>query len=96
MTGLAAAAWVPLTVLFSSQFPGQRRRARHRAALAGQRSFARMVATGVNGTLNQMGGYELAFYPGDRRGRAGHPGHPAGARNRPRAQSAPRCAASAC
>ncbi len=61
MTGLAAAAWVPLTVLFSSQFPPAEA-VRAAALLSLVNGAARMAATSVNGTLNNMGGYGLAFF----------------------------------
>jgi MFS family permease len=60
MTGLAAAAWVPLTVLFSSQFPAADA-VRATALLSVINGAARIVATGTTGTLNQSGGYALAF-----------------------------------
>lgn len=60
MTGLAAAAWVPLTVLFSSQFPSADA-VRATALLSLVNGAARMTATGMNGTLNRVGGYGLAF-----------------------------------
>lgn len=60
MTGLAAAAWVPLTVLFSSQFPAAEA-VRATSILTLVNGVARMFATGSNGTLNEIGGYGLAF-----------------------------------
>ncbi len=61
MTGLAAAAWVPLTVLFSSQFPAADA-VRATSLLSLINGAARMAATGANGSLNRVGGYGLAFY----------------------------------
>jgi DHA1 family multidrug resistance protein-like MFS transporter len=61
MTGLAAAAWVPLTVLFSSQFPAADA-VRATSLLSLVNGAARMTATGMTGTLNRVGGYGLAFY----------------------------------
>jgi MFS family permease len=61
ITGLAAAAWVPLTVLFSSQFPAKDA-VRATSLLSLVNSLSRVAATGVNGTLNDIGGYGLAFY----------------------------------
>ena len=61
ITGLAAAAWVPLTVLFSSQFAPEEA-VRATALLSLINGFSRMAATGSTGSLNQLGGYSLAFY----------------------------------
>ncbi len=61
VTGLAAAAWVPMTVFFSSLFPKEEA-VRATALLTLSNTLSRMVATGINGTLNKMGGYELAFW----------------------------------
>lgn len=61
ITGLAAAAWVPLTVLFSSQFPAAEA-VRATSLLSLINSLSRVAATGITGTLNEIGGYELAFY----------------------------------
>lgn len=60
LTGFAAAAWVPMVVIFSSLFKPEE------AVLASSiltvaSSTGRMVATGLNGTLNEAGGYGLAF-----------------------------------
>ena len=60
ITGLAAATWVPLTVAFSALFkPHEAVRAT--ALLTMVNSVSRMLATGLTGTLNQAGGYRLAF-----------------------------------
>lgn len=60
LTGLAAATWVPLIAVFSGLFPPER------AVVATSlvtfaASFARMLATSMNGFLNNAGGYPLAF-----------------------------------
>jgi MFS family permease len=60
ITGLAAATWVPLVVIFSSLFP-PKEAVRATAILTMMNSLSRMVATGVNGLLNDIGGYSLAF-----------------------------------
>jgi MFS family permease len=61
ITGLSAGTWVPLTVVFSSLFPpGEAVRAT--ALLSATNSLARMVASGLNGWMNGIGGYSLAFF----------------------------------
>ena len=61
ITGLAAGTWVPLVVLFSSFFPPEE--AVRASAILNFVAFGgRMLATGLTGTLNQAGGYSLAFY----------------------------------
>lgn len=60
-TGLAAAAWVPLTVIFSSLFPADQT-VRATSILNVVGSLGRVLATGVTGMLNVWGGYSLAFY----------------------------------
>jgi MFS family permease len=60
ITGLAAASWVPLVVIYSSLFsPGEAVRAA--AILTLVNSISRMFATALNGSLNSLGGYPLAF-----------------------------------
>lgn len=60
ITGLAAAAWVPLVVAFSRLFPpNEAVRASAMLTLVG--SSGRIVATFSNGPLNNVGGYSLAF-----------------------------------
>jgi MFS family permease len=60
ITGLAAGTWVPLVVAFSSLFPpGEAVRASATLTLVG--SLGRVLATGLNGPLNNLGGYALAF-----------------------------------
>ena len=61
VTGLAAGTWVPLVVVFNSLFPSHESvRATSILMIVG--SVARMLATGLNGTFNDLGGYSLAFY----------------------------------
>jgi len=60
LIGVAAACWVPLVVLFSGLFqPHEAVRATAMVAMAG--CIGRIVATALNGWLNQLGGYPLAF-----------------------------------
>jgi len=60
LTGLGAGAWVLLVVAFSASFePAQVIRATGILTLVA--TFSRMVATSLNGWLNQLGGYPLAF-----------------------------------
>jgi MFS family permease len=60
ITGLAAATWVPLIVVFSSLFtPEEAVRATSLLTIAN--SVGRMLATSTNGSLNNLGGYSLAF-----------------------------------
>ncbi len=61
ITGLAAASWVPLTVLFSSQFPPEQA-VRATGLITMTDGTSRMFATLSNGTLIHLGGYSLAFY----------------------------------
>lgn len=61
VTGLGASTWVPLVVLFSGLF-APREAVRASALLTMVGSLARMIATGLTGTLNETGGYALAFY----------------------------------
>jgi MFS family permease len=60
ITGLAAAAWVPLVVAFSRLFPPAEA-VRASALLTTVGSSGRIVATLSNGSLNNVGGYSLAF-----------------------------------
>ncbi len=60
ITGLAAGAWVPLVVMFSSLFPS-RDVVRSTAWLNLIAFGGRVLATSVTGWLNEMGGYSLAF-----------------------------------
>jgi len=61
ITGLAAGTWVPLVVTFSSLFPPEEA-VRASALLTLVGSVARILATGVTGSLNEAGGYPLAFF----------------------------------
>jgi MFS family permease len=61
ITGLAASTWVPLTVIFSSLFPADEV-VRATSILTVVGSVGRVLATSVTGTLNEWGGYSLAFY----------------------------------
>jgi MFS family permease len=61
ITGLAAGTWVPLVVIFSTLFPPQEAvRASTILTLVG--SVGRVLVTSVTGSLNELGGYSLAFY----------------------------------
>lgn len=60
ITGLAAATWVLLMVGFSSLLPPDKA-VQATAILNMVNSAGRTISTGVNGVLNQLGGYSLAF-----------------------------------
>ena len=60
ITGLAAAAWVPLVVAFSRLFPPADA-VRASAILTTIGAGGRIMATLSNGPLNNIGGYPLAF-----------------------------------
>jgi MFS family permease len=61
VTGLAAGTWVPLMVVFSSLFlPHEAVKASAILNLVG--STGRMLASAATGSLNQWGGYSLAFF----------------------------------
>jgi predicted MFS family arabinose efflux permease len=60
LSGIGAATWVPLVVMFSSLYtPGQVLRSTGILAVAG--GLGRIMATALTGTLNDLGGYSLAF-----------------------------------
>lgn len=61
VTGLSAGAWVPLVVGFSALFPPQEA-VKASALLTLFNSVGRVLATLVTGSLNDLGGYSLAFY----------------------------------
>jgi len=61
ITGLAASTWAPLVVVFSSLFPPHEA-VRASALLTAVGSVGRVLAMGVTGTLNELGGYSLAFF----------------------------------
>jgi len=60
-TGLAQGIWVPLVVIFSSFFPPDQS-VRTTAMLTLVTAAARIIATALNGYLNEWGGPILAFY----------------------------------
>jgi MFS transporter, DHA1 family, multidrug resistance protein len=61
VTGLAAASWVPLVVVYTGLFPPSEA-VRAAAVLSLVNYVSRVFATALNGTLNNLGGYPLAFY----------------------------------
>lgn len=61
ITGLAAAAWVPLLVAFSGLFPLDEA-VRATSMLTFVNSSGRILATGSTGALNNWGGYSLPFF----------------------------------
>jgi MFS family permease len=61
ITGLAAGTWVPLVVVFSSLFPPDEA-VRASAMLTFVGSTGRVLATLATGSLNELGGYSLAFF----------------------------------
>ncbi len=61
VTGLSAGAWVPLVVGFSALFP-PKEAVKASALLTLFNSVGRVLATSVTGSLNNLGGYSLAFY----------------------------------
>ncbi len=61
ITGIAAGTWVPLVVLFSSLFPAKES-VKASAMLTMVGSVGRVLATGITGTLNEIGGYQLPFF----------------------------------
>jgi len=61
ITGLGAATWVPLVAAFSSLFPPEKA-VQATAALSFAASGGRVLATSVTGSLNNWGGYSLAFF----------------------------------
>jgi MFS family permease len=60
ITGLGAATWVPLTVVFSALYPPDEA-VRATTVLTLMSAIARLLATGANAPLNALGGYGLAF-----------------------------------
>ena len=61
ITGLAAGVWALLVAVFSSLFPPHEA-VRATAMLTVVGSVGRVLATGVTGSLNELGGYSLAFF----------------------------------
>ncbi len=60
ITGLAAGTWVPMVVLFSGLFPPEQS-VRASALLTLIGTAGRVLATALTGSLNNLGGYGLAF-----------------------------------
>lgn len=60
LSGLGAGTWVPLIVVFSSLFPPEEA-VRATAILSAIASVGRTAGTVVTGSLNELGGYSLAF-----------------------------------
>ncbi len=60
ITGLGAGTWVPLMVAFNSLFP-PRDVIRATAILTFIGSVGRILGTSLTGSLNELGGYQLAF-----------------------------------
>jgi len=61
ITGLAAGTWVPLVVAFNSLYPAEDGiKATSIMTLVG--SISRLLVTSVTGSLNDLGGYPLAFF----------------------------------
>ncbi|MGE5603429.1 MAG: MFS transporter [Nitrososphaerales archaeon] len=61
ITGLSAATWVPLTVIFSSLYPAEQA-VQATTTLTLMSAVARVFATAATGPLNAAGGYSLAFF----------------------------------
>lgn len=60
ITGLSAAVWVLIIVGFASLFPPETA-VKMTAMMNITNAFGRALATGTNGLLNDLGGYDLAF-----------------------------------
>jgi MFS family permease len=61
LTGAAAAAWVPMMVVFAGQFPLEKTIfATSLLSLAS--SLGQMIGTGMTGFLETLGGYSFAFF----------------------------------
>jgi DHA1 family multidrug resistance protein-like MFS transporter len=61
LTGISAATWVPLLVVFSTFF-GAEEAIFSSTMLTFSATIGRIVGTGLTGLLNRAGGYQLAFY----------------------------------
>ncbi|HUT66193.1 MAG TPA: MFS transporter [Spirochaetota bacterium] len=61
LTGLSAATWVPLLVVFSSFFT-EEEAIFSSALLSVTMSFGRILGTSLTGVLNRAGGYPLPFF----------------------------------
>jgi MFS family permease len=60
LTGIAASTWVTMVVIFNGFFPPEDV-VRATSMLTLANSAGRMLATSTTGTLNELGGYSLAF-----------------------------------
>jgi predicted MFS family arabinose efflux permease len=60
LTGMAAAAWVPMMVVFAGFFPPEQA-IFATSLLSFASSLGMMIGTGMTGTLQTAGGYSLAF-----------------------------------
>jgi MFS family permease len=60
ITGLAAAAWVPMVAAFNALFP-PKEAVRASALITLVSSLGCIIGTSLNGRLNEIGGYGLAF-----------------------------------
>ena len=60
LSGFAASTWVTLLILFNGMFPPEDA-VRATSLLTLVNSVGRTLATSVTGTLNELGGYSLAF-----------------------------------
>ncbi|MGA2547318.1 MAG: MFS transporter [Rectinemataceae bacterium] len=61
LTGVAAAAWVPMMVVFAAYFPSART-IFATSLLSFASSLGQMIGTSLTGFLETMGGYSLAFF----------------------------------
>jgi MFS family permease len=61
ITGMAAGTWVPQVAAFSSLYPAQEA-IQASAILTVSGSVGRGLSSSVTGSLNELGGYSLAFY----------------------------------
>jgi MFS family permease len=60
-TGFSASVWVLLVVAFSGLFPPEDV-VRASGMLSAASAISRVIATGLTGSLNKLGGYRLSFY----------------------------------
>lgn len=60
-TGFSASVWVLLVVAFSGLFPPEDV-VRASGMLSAASAISRVIATGLTGSLNKLGGYRLPFY----------------------------------
>jgi MFS family permease len=61
LTGVAAGVWVPLVIVFSNLFPPERL-LYSASVLTLSSSAGQLVSTAANGFLNELGGFQLAFW----------------------------------